>query len=317
MTPQTISVVLLAVLAIALLMIASAMINRRRVLRRLQLATGDVRESRVQSRIAEGMTGVRSGVERTLGVLGTFLPLGQKDQEKISVGLQRAGFRSANAVTVAIGTKVACLLVGLAGGGLGVSTLFSGVIGWGAGLLGGLLLGVACNLVPEWIITRLAARRVWRIQTALTDAIDLLIVCLEAGLTFERALRRTVSDLRAFRPELADELGQASLDMRIHGMNREEALGRVAQRLDLQSLKDLTTTVAQSERQGTPAADALRRLSSSVRVEMVASMQAKMARLPTLLIIPSMVFMLPGLLVIVGGPAFVQLIEGLSSAGGL
>ena len=316
MNLQVIAIVLLTALTVALLLVVTSAMNRRRVAQRLRLATGGDQESRVQSRIAEGMTGVRSGLERVLGVLGTFMPLGEEDQQKIAVGLQRAGFRSANAVTIVIGTKVACLLLGLVGGGLAASTLYPGVIGWGVGLLGGLLVGVACNLVPELVVTRLAARRVWRIQSALPDAMDLLIVCLEAGLTFERALRRTVSDLRAFRPALADELGQASLDMRIHGLNREEALGRVAQRLDLQSLKDLTTTVAQSERQGTPAADALRRLSSSVRVEMITGMQAKMARLPTLLIIPSMVFLLPGLLVIVGGPAFVQLIQGLGAVGG-
>jgi len=316
MNLQIIAVVLLTALTVSLLLLLSSAMNRRRVTQRLQLATGGDQESRVQSRIAEGMTGVRSGLERVLGVLGTFMPLGEEDQQKIAVGLQRAGFRSATAVTFVIGTKVACLFVGLVGGGLSASTLYPGVIGWGVGLLGGLLVGVACNLVPEFVVTRLAARRVWRIQSALPDAMDLLIVCLEAGLTFDRALRRTVSDLRAFRPALADELGQASLDMRIHGLNREEALGRVAQRLDLQSLKDLTTTVAQSERQGTPAADALRRLSSSVRVEMITGMQAKMARLPTLLIIPSMVFLLPGLLVMVAGPAFVKLIEDLGAVGG-
>ena len=316
MTVETVFIILVAIVIGSSLMVLSTTLSRRRVARRMQLATGGDRQSRVQIRIAEGMTGVRTGLERVLGVLGTFMPLGEEDQQKIAVALQRAGFRSSNAVTFVIGTKVACLLIGLVGGGLAASTLFPGVIGWGAGLLGGLLVGVACNLVPELIVTRLAARRVWKIQTALPDAMDLLIVCLEAGLTFERSLRRTINDLRAFRPALADELGQASLDMRIHGLNREEALGRVAQRLDLQSMKDLTTTVAQSERQGTPAADALRRLSSSVRVEMITEMQAKMARLPTLLILPSMVFLLPGLLLIVVGPAFVQIIRDLGGVGG-
>ncbi len=312
---QAIGAILLGALCWALFILVGAVMDRRRVARRLRLASASDRESGVQSRIVEGMTGVRSGLERVVGVLGTFMPLGEEDQQKIAVGLQRAGFRSPNAVTLVIGTKVACLLIGLVGGGMAASTLYPGVIGWGVGLIGGLLVGVACNLIPELIVTRLAARRVWRIQSALPEAMDLLIVCLEAGLTFERALRRTVSDLRAFRPALAEELGQASLDMRIHGLNREEALGRVAQRLDLQTLKDLTTTVSQSERQGTPAADALRRLSSSVRVEMITGMQAKMARLPTLLILPSMV-LVAGMMVIVAGPAFVQLMQGLSGVGG-
>ena len=312
---QAIAAILLGALCWALFILVGAVMDRRRVARRLRLVSASDQESGVQSRIVEGMTGVRSGLERVVGVLGTFMPLGAEDQQKIAVGLQRAGFRSPNAVTFVIGTKVACLLIGLVGGGMAASTLYPGVMGWGVGLIAGLLVGVACNLVPELIVKRLAATRVWRIQSALPDAMDLLIVCLEAGLTFERALRRTVSDLRAFRPALAQELGQASLDMRIHGLNREEALGRVAQRLDLQSLKDLTTTVSQSERQGTPAADALRRLSSSVRVEMITDMQAKMARLPTLLILPSMV-LVAGMLVIIGGPAFVQLTQGLSGVGG-
>ena len=64
---------------------------------------------------------------------------------------------------------------------MAASTLYPGVIGWGVGLLGGLLVGVASNLVPELIVKRLAAKRVWRIQSALPDAMDLLIVCLEAG----------------------------------------------------------------------------------------------------------------------------------------
>ncbi len=316
MTLQTALIVLVALAAGISLMALGALLDRRRVARRLQLAAGGDQESRAQSRISEGMTGVRTGLQRVLGVMGSFMPLGEEDQQKIAVGLQRAGYRSPNTVTLVIGAKFACLLGGLVIGGLAASTLYEGLIGWGVGLLGGMLAGVACNLVPELIVTRLAARRVWAIQIALPDAMDLLIVCLEAGLTFERALRRTVGDLTAFRPELAEELGQASLDMRIHGLNREEALGRISERLDLQSLKDLTTTVAQSERQGTPAADALRRLSGSLRVELITNMQTKMARLPTLLIIPSMVFLLPGLLVIVGGPAFVSLIEGLSGAGG-
>lgn len=315
MSVQTV-VVLLAAAALVSLVLVSAAMNRRRVTRRLQLATGSDRVAPVQSRLTEGLTSVRSGFALAMGVLGMFMPLGEEDKQKIALGLQRAGFRSSNALTFVIGTKVACLVIGLVAGGLAVTTQFDGLISWGAGLLGGLLIGVACNLVPELFVTRLAARRVWKIQTALPDAMDLLIVCLEAGLTFERALGRTVSDLRAFRPELAEELGQASLDMRIHGLNRQEALGRVAERLDLQSLKDLTTTVAQSERQGTPAADALRRLSGSIRVETISEMQAKMARLPTLLIIPSMVFMLPGLLIIVGGPAMIQLLEGMAAVGG-
>ena len=139
---------------------------------------------------------------------------------------------------------------------------------------------------------------------------------LGAGLTFDRALRRTAENLKSFQQDLAQELGQVVLDVGVHGRTRGEALNRLAERLDSQTFRDLTITVSQSERHGTPLADALRKLASSVRVEAISRMQEKMARLPTLLVIPSVACLLPGILVIVGGPAFVQLTESLGNVGG-
>ena len=170
-----------------------------------------------------------------------------------------------------------------------------------------MLGGVVLNLLPEFAVSRLAAARFRRIHGGLADAFDLLIVCLESGLTFDRALRRTVDNLRTFQPDLARELGQASLDMSVHGRTRQDALGRLAARLDSQNFKDLAVTVAQSERHGTPLADALRKLAGSIRVQTIARMQEKMGRLPTLLILPSIAFLLPGIMVIVGGPAIMQM----------
>lgn len=142
------------------------------------------------------------------------------------------------------------------------------------------------------------------------------MVCLESGLTFERALRRTVENLQSLQADLAKEFGQAVLDMNVQGRRREEALGRLAERVDCQSFRDLAMTVAQSERHGTPLADAPPKLAGSVRVETILRMQEKMARLPTLLIIPSISGYLVGVLVIVGGPAMVRLTQSLGNFGG-
>ena len=122
---------------------------------------------------------------------------------------------------------------------------------------------------------------------------------------------RTLADLRAFQPDLAREFRQASLDMTVHGRTREDALKRLADRLDNRDFRDLATTVAQSERHGTPLADSIRKLANSFRVQTIAAMQAKMARLPVLMLLPTLVFVLPGILVIVGGPALVQITEML------
>ena len=291
--------------------------DRSRLARRLRLAEGKAGEgeARLSSRLTEGMAGARGGLERVFTALGALMPLGEDDRRKIAVGVERAGFQSSNAVTIVLGAKFTCLLLGLAAGILMLSGYLPGVLGIGVGIIGGFLIGVLFNLLPEMIVSRLAASRLWRIQSALPDALDLLIVCLEAGLTFERALRRTVNDLKTFQPTLAAELGQASLDMSVHGRTREDALGRVAERLDSQDLRDLTTTVVQSERHGTPVADALRKLANSVRVQTISRMQTKMARLPTMLVLPSIACLLPGILVLVGGPSMLKLMNELGGMG--
>ena len=289
------------------------LLDRSRMTRRLALAKGQRPKSHLEGRFAAGAAGVKGALERVFTFLGTFMPLGEEDRSKIALSLQRAGFQSSNAVIVVLGTKFACLIAGLGLGQILLSPMQPGVLGIALGLVGGLVIGVMLNVIPEMIVGRLASGRLWRIQSALPDALDLLIVCLEAGLTFERALRRTVNDLKTFQPVLAAELGQASLDMSVHGRNREEALSRVAERLDSQDLRDLTITVAQSERHGTPTADALRKLAGSVRIETISRTQAKMARLPTLLVIPAISCLLPGILVLVGGPSMLKLVEQLGN----
>ena len=291
----------------------SVFLQRVRMTRRLRLATGSSGGGAGDGRVAAG---VKSGVSRAATALGALMPLNEEDRRKIAVGLERAAMRSEDAVSVVLGIKFACILVGLAGGLVVLPPMWPGLVGWGIGAVGGLLGGVLLNLLPELAVKRLAAARFRRVHAGLADAFDLMIVCLESGLTFDRALRRTVDNLKTFQPELARELGQVSLDMSVHGRTRADALGRLAARLDSQNFKDLAVTVSMSERHGTPLADALRKLAGSVRLQSVARMQEKMGRLPTLLILPSIGFLLPGLMVIVGGPAFVQMTTSLGAAGG-
>lgn len=286
---------------------------RVRVARRMSLAAGGRGRSRAEARFAERSADIRGVFGRLLAGLGSLMPLGEEDRRKIGVAVQRAGFGSANATTIVLGAKAASLLFGLA---LGLAVVpawvLNPIVAWGAGLVAGLLLGVLLNLVPEMVVARLGTLRLRRIQAGMPDAFDLLIVCLESGMTFERALQRTIADLKAFQPDVSRELREASLDMSVHGRTREESLQRLATRLDSKDFRDFATTVGQSERHGTPLADSLRKLASSVRVQMINDVQANIARLPVLMVLPTMAFVLPGIIVIVGGPAFVQLAESLS-----
>ena len=293
-----------------------AMQERATIARRMALAVGRSRKPSGAARMAESADSLKSNIGGVVAALGRLMPLSAKDREKIAVNLQRAGYRSANALTIVLGVKFACLVTGLVLGVVTLSATFPGLAGAGAGLIGGVLAGVLLNVFPELMLGRLAASRLRRINAGVAETFDLLVVCLESGLTFERALKRTVDSLQSLQPDLAKEFGQAVLDMNVHGRSREEALGRLAERVDCQSFRDLAMTVAQSERHGTPLADALRKLAGSVRVETISRMQEKMARLPTLLIIPSIACILPGILVIVGGPAMVHLTQSLGNFGG-
>lgn len=288
--------------------------ERRRFAQRVSLAAGrSNQESSLESRIASGTAGIRGALESVLTVLGRLMPLGEEDRAKIGTALNLAGFRSPNSVIVVLGAKFACLATGLIVGTLFFNDFQPGALGWLIGVGIGFFLGVLLNLLPEMIVNRMAKHRRLEITSALPEALDLLIVSLEAGLTFERALRRTVEDLKTFQPVLAAELGQASLDMSVHGRSRDDALTRVAERLDSREIRDLAITVAQSERHGTPTADALRNLAGSARVDALARVEAKIARLPTLMVLPSIACLLPGFLIIVGGPAMIQLVGELQT----
>ena len=137
-------------------------------------------------------------------------------------------------MTAMLGIKFVCLVGGLITGIVASTLLLSGTMALFAGLIGGVFMGVLLNIMPEVVLGRLATGYQRRINAGLAEAFDLLVVCLESGLTFDRALARTVENLTSFQPQLAKEFGQALLDMNLHGRTREDALGRLAKNLDSQ-----------------------------------------------------------------------------------
>lgn len=280
-----------------------------RLTRRIKLATGERGSARQAVSLTESTMNLRSVLKASMITVGRFMPLNSDDRTKIALALQRAGFRASGGLAVMLGTKFSCLVGGLLSGIIGAVIYIPGPFAWPIGLVGGTLAGVVLNIFPELVVRRLGGKRMWRIDTDLPDAFDLMVICLESGLTFDRALQRTVDNLESLHPDLAQEFGRVALDLNVHGSSRGDALGQLAERLDSQNFRDLAITVNQSERHGTPLADALRRLASSMRVQAVARVQERMGRLPTLLVVPSIAGILPGILMIVGGPAFQKLTE--------
>jgi tight adherence protein C len=167
-----------------------------------------------------------------------------------------------------------------------------------AALLGGLLLGWR---LPDIVLLRLAARRRLHVEQGLPDALDLLVICAEAGLSLDQAIDQVALDMRAANPAVADEFATTAAEMRVL-TDRSEALENLVRRTGLASLRGITATLTQAIRFGTPLAESMRILVAELRVERLARLEERAARLPVLLAIPMMLFILPCLLMVIGTP---------------
>jgi tight adherence protein C len=162
-------------------------------------------------------------------------------------------------------------------------------------------------LVP-WYLRRRVKKRIGVIEKGLPEALELLVVCVEAGLSLEDALERVVAELGRSRPELAEELALTSADLQILS-SRDKALFNLVERVNLPSVRSVVTTLAQSMRYGTPLAQALRVVAADLRNDSLIRLEENANRLPVLLTVPMMLFIMPTIFLIVGGPAALRLMD--------
>ncbi len=168
---------------------------------------------------------------------------------------------------------------------------------------GALLLGYKG---PEIYLGNIIGKRTKAIRQGLPDALDLLVICAEAGLTVDAAFNRVARELGRAYPELGDEFALTSIELAfLH--ERRNAFENLAYRVDLDSVKGVVTTMIQTERYGTPLASALRVLSAEFRNERMMRAEEKAARLPAIMTVPLILFILPVLFVVILGPAACQI----------
>jgi tight adherence protein C len=166
-------------------------------------------------------------------------------------------------------------------------------------------------LTPAFIITTRAKRRVRLIARGLPDALELLVVCVEAGLSLDDGLDRVVAELWESHPALADELALLSADLRILP-SRDQALTNLAERVDLPSIRSIVGTLSQTMRFGTPLAQAMKVVAGEMRNDVLLSMEERANRLPALMTVPMIIFILPTIMLILGGPAMLRVLDQLS-----
>ena len=155
---------------------------------------------------------------------------------------------------------------------------------------------------PDIWIKNLINKRTKEIRKGLPDALDLLVICAEAGLTVDAAFGRVARELGRAYPELGDEFALTAIELSFL-TERRLAFENLAYRVNLESVKGVVTTMIQTERYGTPLASALRVLSAEFRNERMMRAEEKAARLPAIMTIPLILFILPTLFIVILGPA--------------
>ena len=249
------------------------------------------------------------GLLGIIGAIGSGVArsglLSQKTMAELTNTLGASGLRGPGALGVFVGAKLLLLIAMplLAWVGLrhfGMSSMVRNASIAGAALVG--LLG------PDWWVRRRHKQYLDALQAGLPDALDLMVICAEAGLGFEPAINRVAVEIRGEQPAIIEEFGKTASELRVVSDSRV-ALVNMGTRTGLDSLKRMGSMLAQTMRYGTPLGDALRVLSAEMRHEMMMRFEARAARLPVLMTIPMILFILPCIFLIVGGPAAIQVMR--------
>lgn len=250
-----------------------------------------------------------------------FLPpaLVKKCEDKLGIGktgtrakelkktLLRAGFYSDRAVSLFFGAKLG-LALGLPI--LALPFVLGKVVP--AALKGPVFLGLlmAGYFLPSLILNRLVEARQKKIQEGLPDALDLLVVCVEAGQGLNAAIKRVADDLKLSNPAFSQELALVNLEINA-GLERETALRNLADRTGVEEVSSLCSMLIQSDRFGTSMGQALKVQSEMLRTTRRQKLEELAAKTPVKLVFPLLLFIFPALMVVIIGPAAIRIMQNL------
>lgn len=237
----------------------------------------------------------------------TVKPTNEKELGKLRERLMHAGFRRESAPVVFKGLQLIAACVGLLiGGVVGLVT-----IGFEMGLLIRVLVGGGVAFfLPEFALSFLCKRRKEAIFLSLPDALDLMVVCVEAGLGLDHAMRKVSDELRSAYPEIAEEFGVAITQLQL-GRPRQEVLQALGYRSGVDDLRQLASILIQADKFGSSIGQALRVQSDSMRVKRRQIAEEKAAQTAVKLIFPLVLFIFPGIFVVLVGPAAITMINNL------
>ena len=248
---------------------------------------------------AQTKPAIRERMQQALDPLSRALPVSPTDVSQTRAWLIQAGYRDAQHVTIYRGVRVLFAALGFFS-----AFLFTG---FDSPLL---LVGLTAFgfFIPRFLLKKKLKERQRRIRLGLPDALDLTVICVEAGLSLDQAMMRVGQDLSHAHPDLSGEFHLFDLETRA-GKPRVEALRNLAERTGVDDIRALVGTLIQTDRFGTSVAQALRVHSDSLRTERRQRAEEQAAKTTVKMIIPLVLFVMPSLIFVTVGPAVIQLLH--------
>jgi tight adherence protein C len=260
------------------------------------------------SSILDATTETEEGVVvRFLHQIGEYVPISPEDASNLRRLLIMAGYRTDRAVTIFYGVKIV----------LGISLvilafLFKDMVTDNSVLR--MVLVVAGGFVgfagPNFVLDRMITKRQERLRLSLPDALDLMVVSVEAGLGLDQAIQHVARELQVSHREISEELSLVNLEMRA-GKRRSEALKNLGERTGEPELKKLIAILIQNDRFGTSMAESLRSHSDFLRVRRRQEAEERAGKVGVKLVFPIFFFILPSMLVVSAGPGLLQVFKNL------
>jgi tight adherence protein C len=297
---------------VALLLPALAFVFASLLVTAAALALSTHSSTTIEQRLGE-VTGGRVGdaeisvshadqIASTLKRIGNLAPKSPNEMGKLQRRLVAAGFRSREALLVFFGVRilvaVAVFLV-LASGFVPKATLAMALVGTGVGYM-----------APVLVLARMAKKRQHRMRLGLADALDLLVVSVEAGLGLDQAIQRVAQELAFAHPDLCDELRLINLELRA-GKPRAEALHNLAERTGVDDISSLVVMLVQTDKFGTSVAQSLRVHSETVRTKRRQRAEEAAAKTGVKMVFPLVICIFPAIWIVTIGPAAIKFIQVL------
>ncbi len=283
----------LLIVAVGILLFYRSAVHRR---------LSQIVESPRQAAVLTGMTAESPSarLEKLLYPFQGVIPRSAHEVSNLEKLLARAGYREAKHVNIYYASKVLvpaalCLAAFVSRSSLNPLFLYAAAVGLGF-------------LLPDFWLSRLISARQTNIRLGLPEALDLLVVCVEAGLSLDKAILRTSEEMRVSQPEIADELGLISLEQRA-GRARADAWNECAERTGVETVRSLASLIIQADKFGTSIGKALRAHAETLRTRRRQDAEEQAAKTTVKLVFPLVMLIFPSLFVVTLGPSMIIMFE--------